>query len=51
MRDFWFLVCVAGLTAMTTGIVIGIVVDFLDWRSCVNREAWWRHVTGMDRDR
>lgn len=48
MRDFWFLLCMAGLAAMAAAIVIGAVVDFLDWRAGVNREAWWRHVTGLD---
>ena len=47
MRDIWFLLCMAGLAGMVAAIVIGVVVDFFDWKATVNRAAWWRHVCGL----
>jgi hypothetical protein len=47
MHDFWFLSCVFGLVFMAAAVVIGAIADFFSWRAELNREAWWRHVTGL----
>ena len=48
MRDIWFLFCMAGLASMFAAILMGVIADFFSWRAAVNRQAWWRHVTGLD---
>ena len=48
MRDIWFLFCMCGLAGLFICVAVGAVVDFFSWRAAVNRQAWWRHVCGID---